>query len=99
MMSVLRAAASTENNGRPGAISGVAITDVASGPIKEGTFHVYAVKTIEEGLELLMDHEAGQRGEDGKFAEGSVNGLVEKRLRELNQSMRGYYGGLLAEAN
>ena len=70
------------------------------------TLHLHAVtqlardvKTIEEGLELLMDHEAGQREDDGKFAEGSVNGLVEKRLRELNQSMRGYYGGLLAEAN
>ena len=72
--------------------------DVVSA-IREGKFHIYAIKNIEEGLEILMDHEAGQRGDDGQFTEGSVNGLVDKRLRELNQSMRGYYGGLLAEAN
>ena len=72
--------------------------DVVSA-IKEGTFHIYAVKTIEEGLEILTDREAGQRSNNGSFTEGSVNGLVERRLKELNQSMRGYYGGLLAEAN
>ena len=72
--------------------------DVVSA-IKEGTFHIYAVKSIDEGLEILMDREAGQRSLDGNFTEGSINGLVEKRLKELNQSMRGYYGGLLAKAN
>lgn len=80
-------------------VQNLMLRDDVVAAIREGTFHVYAIKTIEEGLELLMDHEAGQREDDGKFAEGSVNGLVEKRLRELNQSMRGYYGGLLAEAN
>ena len=80
-------------------VQNLMLRDDVVAAIKEGTFHVYAIKTIEEGLELLMDHEAGQRGEDGNFTAGSVNGLVEQRLRELNQSMRGYYGGLLAEAN
>ncbi|MBQ11005.1 MAG: hypothetical protein CMJ45_05590 [Planctomyces sp.] len=64
--------------------------------IKEGQFHIYSVRTIDEGLEILTGVPAGERGSDGEFPEGTVNGLVEKRLRELHQSMRGYYEGLLS---
>ena len=67
--------------------------------IKEGRFHIYSVKTIDEGLEILTGCPAGERGPDGAFPEGTVNYLVENRLRELNQSMRGYYEGLLAPLN
>jgi predicted ATP-dependent protease len=67
--------------------------------IKEGQFHIYSVSTIDEGLEILTGVPAGERGPDGEFPEGTVNGLVEKRLRELHQSMRGYYEGLVAPSN
>ena len=67
--------------------------------IKEGRFHIYSVKTIDEGLEILTRCPAGKRGPDGAFPEGTVNRLVEDRLRELNQAMRGYYEGLLAPLN
>ena len=64
--------------------------------VKEGKFHLYAVKTIDEGMEVLTDYPAGERQTDGSYPEGTVNYLVDKRLRELNQSMRGYFGELLA---
>ena len=67
--------------------------------IKEGKFHIYSVRTIDEGLEILTGVTAGERGPRGEFPEGTVNGLVEKRLRELHQSMRGYYEGLLSSSN
>ena len=67
--------------------------------IREGKFHVYAIKSIDEGLEILTDYPAGERGADGTFPEGTVNHLVEQRLGELDQSMRGYYQGLLATIN
>tara|TARA_Y100000758_G_scaffold63436_1_gene41006 strand:- start:56 stop:2512 length:2457 start_codon:yes stop_codon:yes gene_type:complete len=67
--------------------------------IKEGKFHIYSVRTIDEGLEILTGVTAGERGPHGEFPEGTVNGLVEKRLRELHQSMRGYYEGLLSSSN
>lgn len=67
--------------------------------IRENKFHVYAIKTIDEGLEILTDYPAGERGVDGTFPEGTVNHLVEQRLQELDQSMRGYYQGLLATVN
>ena len=67
--------------------------------IKEGKFHIYSVRTIDEGLEILTGVTAGERGPHGEFPEGTVNGLVEKRLRELHQSMRGYHEGLLSSSN
>ena len=67
--------------------------------IKEGKFHIYSVRTIDEGLEILTGVTAGERGPHGEFPEGTVNGLVEKRLRELHQSMRDYYEGLLSSSN
>ena len=47
-------------------------------------------------MEVLTDCPAGETQADGSYPEGTVNDLVDKRLRELNQSMRGYFGELLA---
>jgi lon-related putative ATP-dependent protease len=55
--------------------------------VKKQQFHVYVVKTIEEGLELLTGMEPGQRGPDGKFPEGSLYARVEARLREIQQNL------------
>ena len=72
--------------------------DVAEA-IREGRFNVYAVKTIDEGLEILTGMPAGERQTDGSFPKDTINHLVEKRLGELHQSMRGYYGDLVALAS
>ena len=67
--------------------------------IREGKFHVYAIKTIDEGLEILTSVPSGERQADGNYPIDTVNHQVEKRLRELEKSMRGYYQGLLATTN
>jgi predicted ATP-dependent protease len=64
--------------------------------IREGKFHVYAVKTIDEGLEILTGVTAGEADDTGAFPEGSVNHMIAKRLGELNDSMRGYFQGLVS---
>lgn len=46
----------------------------------EGRFVVYAVSSVDEGLELLTERPAGARGADGTFPSGSVNRAVEDRL-------------------
>lgn len=56
--------------------------------VKEGKFHIYPVKTIDEGIEILTGKEAGERKEDGSYPEGTVNWAVEKRLRELAEGWR-----------
>ncbi|WP_297366750.1 Lon protease family protein [Acidocella sp.] len=45
-----------------------------------GVFAVYPIQTIDEGIALLTGRDAGARGGDGKYPEGSVNQLVEARL-------------------
>ncbi len=51
--------------------------------VEEGKFRLYPVRTIDQGIEVLTGAEAGERGEDGSFKEGTVNFLVDKRLKEL----------------
>lgn len=61
--------------------------------VKEGKFHVYSVKTIDQGIEILTGLEASERQEDGKFKEGSVNDLVDKKLRDLGMKIKEFEGG------
>jgi ATP-dependent Lon protease len=55
---------------------------------EEGRFHIYPVKTIDQGIEVLTGAEAGERGKDGQFKEGTVNFLVDKRLKELASGIK-----------
>ena len=66
--------------------------------VKEGKFHIYAIETVDDGLEVLTGCPGGERRPDGAYPEGTVNYLVEKRLLELHQTMRGYFEGLLTPA-
>jgi len=61
--------------------------------VREGKFHLYAVKSIDEGIEILTGVEAGERREGGGFKEGSVNARVDKKLIELGTRIREFEGG------
>jgi lon-related putative ATP-dependent protease len=61
--------------------------------VEEGKFHVFPVRTIDQGIEILTGLEAGESLEDGKFKEGSVNDLVDKKLRELGTKIKEFEGG------
>jgi len=56
--------------------------------VEKGQFSIIPVRTVDEGIEILTGVEAGQRGPDGKFPPGTVNFLVDKRLREMAEGMR-----------
>ncbi|MBI4639872.1 MAG: AAA family ATPase [Candidatus Tectomicrobia bacterium] len=61
--------------------------------VKEGKFHIYPVNTIDEGIEILTEIEAGTRKDDGAYEEGTVNFFVDRRLRDLAEQMREFEGG------
>jgi lon-related putative ATP-dependent protease len=61
--------------------------------VKEGEFHIYSVKTIDQGIEILTGVKAGERKEDGIFPEGSVNFLVDQRLKTYAETWKGFAGG------
>jgi len=56
--------------------------------VKEGKFHVYPVKTIDQGIEILTGVKAGESKEDGTFEEGSINDLVDRQLKEYAENLR-----------
>jgi lon-related putative ATP-dependent protease len=51
--------------------------------VREGKFQIYPVRTIDEGIELLTGIPAGEPDDQGYFPEGTVNGMVYKRLHEM----------------
>ncbi|MGO8989775.1 MAG: Lon protease family protein [bacterium] len=63
------------------------------GVVKEGKFHIYPVKTIDQGIEILTGMAAGERVEDGRFKEGTVNDRVDQKLRELGKKIKEFEGG------
>jgi lon-related putative ATP-dependent protease len=51
--------------------------------VNEGKFHVYSVKTVNEGIEILTGKKAGEVKPDGSYPRGTINYLVNKKLKEL----------------
>jgi lon-related putative ATP-dependent protease len=49
--------------------------------VRNGQFAIYAVSTIDEGIEILTGVKAGERGSDGRFQAGTINRLVDDKLR------------------
>ncbi len=58
--------------------------------VQAGKFHVWAVKTVDEGMEILTGVKAGRPSATGKFPVGTINRLVADRLDEMAQTLREY---------
>ena len=58
--------------------------------VKNKQFSIYAVGTIDEGIEILTGVKAGERGPEGRFEPGTVNRLVEDTLRLFAERARGF---------
>jgi predicted ATP-dependent protease len=64
----------------------------------KGQFHIYAAKTIDEGIEILTGVPAGERQKDGTYPEGTINYLVDKQLKEMAERLKGFYAEEKKEA-
>jgi predicted ATP-dependent protease len=56
--------------------------------VASGQFHIYAVRTIDEGIEILTGVPAGARNSDHAYDEGTIHFLVEKRLKDFEKGLR-----------
>jgi len=59
---------------------------------EQGDFSIYAVRTVDQALEILTGREAGQSDNKGRFPQGTVNGRVDERLWELATGLRDFMG-------
>lgn len=58
--------------------------------VTAGRFHVWAVTTVDEGIALLTGIPAGDRDKDGTYPAGTVNALVDARLKALAEGLRDF---------
>jgi predicted ATP-dependent protease len=61
--------------------------------VKENRFRVYAVKTIDEGIEILTGIPAGAKQPDGTYPDGTINFRVDRRLRDLAEGLKQFSAG------
>ncbi len=59
--------------------------------VAQGRFSVIPVRTVDEGIQILTGVEAGQKGPDNMFPQGTVNYLVDMRLREMAEGMKQFW--------
>jgi predicted ATP-dependent protease len=58
--------------------------------VKRGKFHIYPVRTVDEGIEVLTGVKAGSRRKDGSFEPDSINDRVQKRLISMAEKLRDF---------
>lgn len=64
------------------------VRDEVVDAVRAGQFHIYAVSTIDEGIEILTGVPAGAADSDGAYPEETINGRVSRRLRAFAEEIR-----------
>jgi lon-related putative ATP-dependent protease len=71
-------------------IKDLMLRDEVVAAVEDGSFHVWAVKTIDEGIEILTGVKAGVRKKDGTYPKNTINALVDEKLRTLTDTFIAY---------
>jgi predicted ATP-dependent protease len=61
--------------------------------VRQRKFHIYTVSTIDEGIEILTGKRAGRRRKNGTFEPGSINALVDAKLKEYALKQKKFGSG------
>lgn len=67
-------------------IKNLNLSDEVIKAVKDGKFHIYAIKTVDEGIELLTGVPAGRKNKNGEYTVGTVNYLVSEKLKKYANS-------------
>ena len=63
-------------------VNNLQLNDEIVEAVKNKKFHIYAISTIDEGIEVLTGVPAGKKDKDGKFPAGTINHLVYEKLKK-----------------
>jgi ATP-dependent Lon protease len=58
--------------------------------VQKKKFHIYAISTIDEGIEILSGVRSGKRTAKGSFEPGTVNALADGTLRRYAEAWRDF---------
>lgn len=64
------------------------LSDEVIASVKEGKFHVYAISSLDEGIEILTGVPAGTKNKDGKYPAGTIKYLAYEKLKQYNENIR-----------
>jgi len=53
--------------------------------VKANQFHIYPVKHVDDALEILSDLTTGRLNEDNEYPSGSINCLINQRLKQYTE--------------
>lgn len=56
--------------------------------VREGRFRIWAIRTIDEGIEILTGVPAGERNARAKFPRDTINARVNARLQQLTAQLQ-----------
>lgn len=62
------------------------LSDEIINSVKEGKFHIYAISTIDEGIEILTGVPAGKKNKEGKFPAGTIKYLAYEKLKRYSDN-------------
>jgi lon-related putative ATP-dependent protease len=60
--------------------------------VRAGQFHIYAVSTVDEGIELLTGIPGGRPDNDGRYLAGTINARVSQTLQAYSERVRAFTG-------
>ena len=63
-------------------VDNLQLNDEVISAVKNKKFHIYAISTIDEGIELLTGVPAGKKDKNGHFPAGTINQLVYEKLKK-----------------
>ncbi|OZV13834.1 ATP-dependent protease [Tissierella sp. P1] len=61
-------------------IENLMLNDEVIMAVKDGKFTIYAIDTIDEGMEILTGIKAGELNESGEYEENTINAYVQEKL-------------------
>jgi lon-related putative ATP-dependent protease len=60
--------------------------------VKKRQFHIYSVKNVNQGIEILTGKKAGEPKEDRNYPKGTINALVNEKLKSLAKGLKKFGG-------
>ena len=58
--------------------------------VEDGKFTIYAIDTVDDGIEILTGKKVGKADSKGNYPKGSINYLVKQSLQEFYEDYRKY---------
>lgn len=72
-------------------IQNLMLKDEVIEAVRNNKFKIYAVRTIDEGIEILTGIKAGKLNNNNQYEKGTINYLVQEKLRNYAELSKSYY--------